>query len=206
MVLLIEWGTTRETKIISEQDELVEPVWSLAERLELGMRIEIVWTACSWRHGVGGENQGKVKARREEGTWRWFGEGGNGASRGWGGGVGNQRWRGSKSKGLCQNIRGAEIKERVFPCIKSCRGVDEDLEHSTWTAKRASLGEAVSGEKLEGRAEFGGWRSLLQESCGGKSIPSTGSRKCKGPEAERCQGGGETTMTEASWAKLRVGG
>ena len=61
---------------------------------------------------------------------------------------------------LGQSVLGAEIKDRVFPGIKSCRKVDEDLEHSTKAGKKVILqGSSGRRERLEGRAEFGCRRS-----------------------------------------------
>lgn len=61
---------------------------------------------------------------------------------------------------LGQSVLGAEIKDRVFPGIKSCRKVDEDLEHSTKAGKKVILqGSSGRRERLEGRAEFGYRRS-----------------------------------------------
>lgn len=72
---------------------------------------------------------------------------------------------------LGQSVLGAEIKDRVFPGIKSCRKVDEDVEHSTRAGKKIIVqGSSGRRERLEGRAEFGCRRSrgskcwlLLQE-------------------------------------------
>lgn len=64
----------------------------------------------------------------------------------------------------------------------------------------------MSGERLGGRAEFGGWRSLLQRILmegRASQVLRTGSAKAL--RQNYVQRDRETTMTEVTGAKLRVG-
>lgn len=65
--------------------------------------------------------------------------------------------------------------------------------------------EAVSGERLGGRAEFGCWRSFFQRILlegRASQVLRTGSAKAL--RQNYVQRDGETTMTEVTGAKLRV--
>lgn len=75
---------------------------------------------------------------------------------------------------LCQSIQGAEIKDRLFPGIKSCRKVDEDLEHPTRTGKKVIFQErSVRRERLE-RNRGNHVYQPFKESCGeGKEEQNT---------------------------------
>lgn len=75
---------------------------------------------------------------------------------------------------LCQSVQGAEIKERLFPGIKSCRKVDEGLEHSTRTGKKVIRQESsVRRERLE-RSRGNRNYQPFKESCGeGKEEQNT---------------------------------
>lgn len=74
---------------------------------------------------------------------------------------------------LCQSVRGAEIKERLFPGIKHCRKVEEDLAHSIRAGKKVILPESSGRRERLGRRGNRVYH-LFKESCGeGKEEQNT---------------------------------